>query len=92
MEAAASEEDVHKVVLCGCASRSCSADIYWERFYLIKKEMGFLFNILATQKLHICTVVIQFILTLILQWRRVMTELDSTVLGICRTADFLINF
>lgn len=58
----------------------------------MKKEVGFLFNIVAAQKLYICTVVIQYILTLILQWRRVMTEPDSTVLGICRTADFLINF
>lgn len=37
MEAAASEENVHKVVLFGCASPPCSADIYLERFYLIKK-------------------------------------------------------
>lgn len=77
MEAAASEENVHKVVLFGCASPPCSAAIYLERFYLIKKEMIFLFNILAVQKLYFCTVIIQYIPTLILQWRRV-TILNQT--------------
>lgn len=41
-EAAPSEENVHKVVLFGCASPPCSADIYLERLYLIKKEIIFI--------------------------------------------------
>lgn len=41
MEAAASQENAHKVVLLGCASPPCSADRDLERFGLRKKEIIF---------------------------------------------------
>lgn len=38
MEAAASADSVHEVVLFGCTSPPCSAGISLERFSLLKKE------------------------------------------------------
>lgn len=72
MEAAASEENGHEVVLFGCASPPCSADTDLERFYIIKKWFYFFFiQRISWTKPIFCTVIIWYVLTLILQWRRV---------------------
>lgn len=93
MEAAASADSVHEVVLFGCTLPPCSAGISLERFSLLKKEFFFIIqHISCTETVFLyCNYPIHSDIDLA-TGKSHDFESDSPVSGICKTADFLINF
>lgn len=87
-EAAPSEENVHKVVLFVCASPPCSADIYLERLFLIKKEIIFIRCISYTQTVFLyCNYPLHSDIDFATE-KSYDFESYNPVSGICRIAGF----